>query len=132
MKVKTIIFLFGILFCNIFYAQQYSGEELKEIELHNATILNSSSKDTSLAKAYLGLSEILYVANIDTLIPLCNRTIDVSKKNLAKKSLSAKEKKLFLGTLSDALNNIGYVYKSKGEIELALKYYNDRLLFTNK
>ena len=38
-----------------------------------------------------------------------------------------KERKTCLSIISDALNNIGYVYKTKGNIDLALKYYHESL-----
>ncbi|OFY90169.1 MAG: hypothetical protein A3K10_15125 [Bacteroidetes bacterium RIFCSPLOWO2_12_FULL_31_6] len=111
----------------IVFSQQYSDAELKEIAGFNADIANPKSHDTTLAKAYLGLGEILYVANLDTLAPLCNKTIAIAKRNLAKKNLSYQEKKVFLSKLSDALNNVGYIYKTKGDIDLALKYYHESL-----
>ncbi|MGE0560890.1 MAG: tetratricopeptide repeat protein [Flavobacteriales bacterium] len=125
---KRLNIFFCLLFSfNIVFSQQYSEDELTEINQFNAQIANKTSADSTLAKAYLGLGEILYVANIDTLLSLCNITIDISKKNLARKNLSTNEKKLFLGTLSDALNNVGYVYKTKGNIKLALKNYKESL-----
>lgn len=127
MYKRLHIFLYLLLSFTAVYSQQYSEDELVEINLFNAQIANKNSADSTLAKAYLGLGEILYVANIDTLLSLCNITIDISKKNLARKNLSATEKKLFLGTLSDALNNVGYVYKTKGNIKLALKNYKESL-----
>ena len=108
-------------------SQQYSNEELAEINIFNAQLQNKNSADTTLAKAYLGLSEILYVANLDTIIPLCTQTMDLAKKNLAKKQLSKQEEKVFLNALSGALNNIGYVHKTKGNIDLALKFYKESL-----
>ncbi len=126
--IRNLLFIL-IFFCSqlVVFSQQYSIDELKEIEGYNTAIANPKSNDSTLAKAYLGLGEILYVANLDTLLPLCNKTIEISKKNLANKKLSNKEKKVFLSKLSDALNNVGYVYKTKGDIDLALKYYHQSL-----
>jgi len=90
-------------------------------------IIRENKHDTSVSSAYVDLSEILYVSNIDTLKHLCERAKEVAEKNLAKLSLNSAEKKAFRITLADALNNIGYVYDIKGDIPWALEYYNKSL-----
>lgn len=127
--MKKYLFILVVLFAfsNIAYSQQYSEDELNDIKKFNTDLANKKKHDTILAKAYLGLSEILYVANLDTLAPLCFKAKEIAERNLSKKNLSKKERKVFLGIISDALNNIGYVYKTKGDIDLALKYYHESL-----
>ena len=56
-------------------------------------LISENKHDTSVSSAYVGLSEILYVSNIDTLKYLCEIAKDIAEKNLAKSSLNAAEKK---------------------------------------
>jgi serine phosphatase RsbU (regulator of sigma subunit)/tetratricopeptide (TPR) repeat protein len=125
-KCWVILFVFFLL-SNFGFSQQYSDEELKDIDKFNADIANKNSHDTTIAKAYLGLGEILYVANLDTLAPLCLKAKEISERNISKKNISKVERKTYLSIISDALNNIGYVYKTKGDIDIALKYYHQSL-----
>lgn len=125
MQKIAFISLF-LLLSNFIYGQEYTAEEKKDINRFNKEIANPNSPDTTLAKAYLGLSEILYIANLDTIIPLCNKTIEIAEKSLTKK-INAQEKLTLLTALSGAMNNVGYVYKTKGDIEIALNYYKKSL-----
>jgi serine phosphatase RsbU (regulator of sigma subunit)/tetratricopeptide (TPR) repeat protein len=127
--MRKFLFIISVViaFSNNVFSQQYSEEELNDIKKFNTDLANKKNHDTTLAKAYLGLSEILYVANLDTLAPLCFKAKEIAERNLSKKNLSKKERKTYLGIISDALNNIGYVYKTKGDIDLALKYYHESL-----
>lgn len=127
MKKRFLIFIINSFAALTIFSQQYSDEELKDIAKFNADLANPKSHDTTLAKAYLGLSEILYVANLDTLAPLCIKAKEIAEKHIKKESISKKERKTCLSIISDALNNIGYVYKTKGNIDLALKYYHESL-----
>ena len=96
MRIYIIITAIILLFHSTVYSQEFSEDELNEIEVYNANILNRTSHDTTLAKAYLGLSEILYISNLDTLIPLCNTTIKIAKRNLAMKTIPETEGSILL------------------------------------
>lgn len=125
---RFLITLFSILISvGLLSAQSYTPEEIAEIELLNKKIANKKNADSTIARAYVSLSEILYVANIDTLAPLCEIAKGIAEKNLKRNDITQSEKKVFLGIQSDALNNIGYIHKTKGNIPLALKYYHESL-----
>ena len=79
-----------------------------------------------MASAYVGLSEILYVTNIDTIKPLCELAKAIAEKSLAKKT-SDPIKKSLLKSLAISLNNIGYVYVVQGDVIKALEYYHKAL-----
>jgi serine phosphatase RsbU (regulator of sigma subunit) len=79
-----------------------------------------------LAEAWLSISEILYVSNLDTLIPLCKKLKSFAEEALLKTN-SKKVKKSLLKSLAGSINNLGYVYSKHGEISIALKYYNQSL-----
>ncbi|MCB0408777.1 MAG: tetratricopeptide repeat protein, partial [Flavobacteriales bacterium] len=89
-------------------------------------IINNNSNDTSLAGAFVGLSEILYVSNQDTMLPLCNKSLSIIKKAL-KNNVSEKERFSLLKSKALALNNIGYIYDNKGDIPKALEYFHESL-----
>ena len=86
-------------------------------------IISLNKSDTSLASAYVGLAEILYVSDIDTLERLSEKAMEIADRNLSKSSTSNVEKKAFRRALAAALNNIGYVHDIKGDIPQALEYY---------
>ena len=87
--------------------QSFSPSEQHQIDSINAIINNSLSHDTALASAYGNLSILLYVSNIDTIIPLCSKSIQIAEKALTKNP-SVKVAKSLKNSISDALNNIGY------------------------
>src|SRR3990172_8905278 len=121
-SMKIILFFlkytlcFWVQFCTPLAAQQFSTEDQKQLDSLNAIVNNPASHDTSLANAYLGLSEILYVSNPDTMIPLCEKAKKFALKNLTNSSLSKEEKKAFRTALAGAFNNIGYIYNNQGDI----------------
>ncbi len=121
--------IFYSLFSLIFFqgiAQTFSPSEQHQIDSINAIINNPLSHDTDLASAYGNLSIILYVSNIDTIIPLCSKSIRIAEKSLTKNP-TAKVTKSLKNSISDALNNIGYAYMDKGDFSQALKYFHKSL-----
>tara|TARA_B100000809_G_scaffold74463_1_gene72211 strand:+ start:445 stop:2307 length:1863 start_codon:yes stop_codon:yes gene_type:complete len=94
-------------------------------------IVENSKEDTSVAKAYYELSDILYTVNLDTILFFCNKANDIIKINLAK-SISDSHKKVFFKIQANCYNNIGYVYKKHGDIPKALEYYHSALLTNEK
>ena len=105
---------------------QLTADQKSKLDSLNLVINNPASHDTSLASSYVGLSEILYVSNIDTLIFLCEKAESISRKALAitKNKIEITSLKR---TLGEALNNLGYVYSARGENEKCLKYYNQSI-----
>jgi tetratricopeptide (TPR) repeat protein/serine phosphatase RsbU (regulator of sigma subunit) len=124
MRLFTYIILFLISFNGV--AQNFNADEQHQIDSLNQVIANPNSPDTSLAGAYVALSEILYVSNIDTIFPLCEKAKIIGEKGLANDH-SEKTKKSLQSSLAGALNNIGYVIQQKGDIPKALEYYHQSL-----
>ena len=100
---------------------QFSEEEQQTIDSLNAIIASPNSPDTSRASAYLNLSGILYVSNLDTMIPLCNKAEKIAREGL-KSVKNNKEKASYLKTLSGVYNNKGFIYYNKGQVSKGLKY----------
>ncbi len=88
-------------------------------------VILTATHDTSVARAYVALTEKLYISNPDTLIPLCNKAIEIVERNLS--SSNKQEKQSFLFTKAAALNNIAYVYYVKGNMQVAIDYFNQAL-----
>lgn len=95
-------------------------------------IINTATHDTLLAKAYLDLSDAMYMTNIDTVIKLCEQSIIVLKPHLINNSITKNERLSYLRTLAGALNNIGFIYDDKGEVVNALDYYHKSLKIREK
>jgi tetratricopeptide (TPR) repeat protein len=88
----------------------------------NAVIANSDSPDTSLARAYVSLSELLAVSSLDTVMQLCKKAKIIAVKALITNPES-KTRKSLLSILSVALNNLGFVYSHQGNNSIALEHY---------
>jgi len=108
----------------------FSDVENNKIDsLHK--IVENSKEDTSVARAYYELSEILYTVNLDTVLYLCNKANEIVQINLAK-DISDSDKKVFFKIQANCYNNIGYVYKNHGDIPQALEYYHNALVTNEK
>jgi len=128
MKILAIILL---IYCSSI-SNSFSQEQLTTDSL-TLVIENTKSKDTSLASAYLSLSEILYVSNFDTLKYLCEKTIIICETQLSKiNKLDSKSKLSFQKSLAGAYNNIGYYYDVQGETKRALAFYHKSLEIESK
>lgn len=105
------IFLFIVVLTIPCYslAQTFSPEEQHELDSLSTIIGNHNSHDTTLAAAYLHLSGILYISNIDTMIPLCEKAKFIAE-NALDSNPSTPVKNSLLRSLAGALNNIGYIY----------------------
>ncbi len=130
--LKSRISILIIIFIG-FYGKsfaQFSDKQLHKIDSLNA-VIQHSDQDTAIASAYYELSDILYIVNLDTILYLCEKATIIAQSNL-EKECSEKEKVSFLKTKASALNNIGYVYKSHGDIPKALDFYHASLLINEE
>jgi len=136
-SINTILYFYFSFIKNLIYialflvsfngvGQNFSKEQQHQIDSLNKVIASPNSHDTSLASAYVALSEILYVSNIDTLKFLCEKAKIITEKALEAKPAGSIKKSL-LKSLAGALNNIGYVYQNQGNISKALAYYHKSL-----
>lgn len=108
------------------FSQNFSDKQQFQIDSLTNITLTSSSHDTSLAQAYLSLSELLYLSSLDTMAFLCKKTINIAEKAM-KLTPSPKVTKSLLRSLAGALNNLGYFHDFHGEVDSALSYYHQSL-----
>jgi tetratricopeptide (TPR) repeat protein len=115
--IKPVFFLF-FLSSNVYYGQQFENNKVKNLY----TELENAKDDTTRVRVYIGLTEELYDATPDSVIPLCLRTINLCDKNLP--YANTKQKRVYLINKGAALNNIGFIYQNRGKIAIALDYYH--------
>ena len=87
-------------------------------------INNSKSADTSIVKAYNALAESYGYSNIDTVIPISLKAVEVVEKSMMSSANSLKTNYVLLFNKTMALNNIAYVYSiGRDDHKNALYYY---------
>lgn len=124
MKIIFVILSAILIFINQHQSYaQFSPEQNARIDSLNK-IIKKSEHDTLVAHAYVELTEILALSDLDTVFVLCEKAITIADKNLADNSIDSKEKKAFQLVLALAYNNIGTIHFYKGEIPSALKFYD--------
>ena len=122
-KILFVLLLGSPIFIS---GQDFSKKIQHEIDSLNEIIAGQNIADTTLAHCYLGLSGLLYVQNIDTMIPLCNKVVEIAQNSLSK-DLNAIEKIAMLNHYSGALNNIAYAHMMKGDIDKCVNYLKKSL-----
>lgn len=124
--MKIILYILFFLIPVVGKSQIFTEDEQHEIDDFNIAIDDANSHDTTKAKAYVGLSEILYISNFDTLNTLCQKAIVIAESKII--IASSKEVQLaYLKVLGGSYNNLGYYFDNKGDIEKALLYYHKSL-----
>jgi hypothetical protein len=81
--MKSIHFLFFLISVLLGLSVFGKLSDDQQIQLDSiANVIEKNESDTSVARAYLDLTEILYLTNFDTVIVLCEKAIEVSLSNL--------------------------------------------------
>jgi serine phosphatase RsbU (regulator of sigma subunit)/Tfp pilus assembly protein PilF len=118
-RLKSIAFLVitaisSLLLAPPAYADIPGIDSLKKV-------IQFSKYKIAKADAYVQLSELVYFSNIDSVVPLCALAIQILDSD--KTDSSAQAKLRILNIKAHALNNIGSVFYSKGNLPKALDYY---------
>jgi len=118
--------IFWLLLMPIGVIAQYTDQQQRDLDSLNEIIKDPNAHDTLVAYTYMSLANILYLSNLDTVIPLCQKTIDLANHTIASNNnpaviLSLKK------SLASAINNIGYIHVYQDDIEKGLKRYNESL-----
>jgi len=119
-KGGLFIIAFNIWFGAI--SQTVHTDEQLTIDSLARIINNPSTDDTLLAKSYVSLSELLFVENVDTVIPMSEKAISIIEKSL-QENPSPTIKKSLLISYTSALNNIAYIHDRKGNYNAAIAFY---------
>jgi serine phosphatase RsbU (regulator of sigma subunit)/Tfp pilus assembly protein PilF len=115
MKFFSGIFFFVLLL----FPSQINAQQKELDSLYR--IVNTSSSDTAIANAYVMITEYIGYEHPDTVLALCKKAIAITDKHTTYKN--KEEKKSFLRSRSNALNNMGLIYMNKGDISQALDHY---------
>ncbi|PCH67166.1 MAG: hypothetical protein COC01_06460 [Bacteroidetes bacterium] len=83
--------------------------------------IENAKHDTTKAKLLVELTDHIYLYNPDTVIPLCEKAIDLIDESLP--HANPQEEISFLYTKAGALNNIGVIHQQQGDIEKGMAYY---------
>lgn len=102
------------------------GAQSQKIDSLNHAF-KEAKHDTTRARIILSITDVLFFDKIDTVIPLNNKIIALANKNKSKNL----EKK-FLYFKAEALNNIGGVYATKGDIKTGLAFFQKSLAVRRK
>jgi tetratricopeptide (TPR) repeat protein/DNA-binding CsgD family transcriptional regulator len=124
--ILTLIVLFPFI-----TIAQFDKIQQKKIDSLNTLIYTQESHDTTLAKAYVELTEILYVVSLDTIKYLCDKSLKIIEANLPTESskpiiISYKNSKAFCyQNLTSYYFNHGDIPKSISCANNCLKIYKD-------
>lgn len=124
--MRYLLYILFIFITSNSIAQEFSKDELRQIDSLKKLINIKSIHDTTLAAAYLRISEILYVSNFDTLSYFAEKTKAIAEKGLKQNPSNIIEKS-FKISLATAYNNIGFVLAEKGNNSKALEIYHQCL-----
>lgn len=81
--MKRLIVLHLFLLVSTFAFAQLPAEQQRIVDsLYHE--VKTSKYDTTIAASLVAMSESMYVQFVDTLIPLCNRAIEICERNLKK------------------------------------------------
>jgi len=108
--------MFTLLVCSVvnLFAQNNNLDSLR-------MAIKNARHDTTLAATYVALTEAFASNSTDSLIPYCNKALEVVERNLP--TATGRERISYLKTKALAINNIGYVYYFKGNYSKGLEYY---------
>lgn len=95
------------------------SQDFKIDSLRN--VIKNGKTDTTLARAYVALSEQYAGSDFDTMIVLCSKAIELANKNNS--ASNELEKETSLSLKGSAYNNSGFAYLSKGQFDKALEFF---------
>jgi serine phosphatase RsbU (regulator of sigma subunit)/Tfp pilus assembly protein PilF len=117
MKNNIFITLVLLLTLNS-YAQQ------KQLDSLNGLLLDKNVNDTSKIEVIFSLTELLYLRNFDTIVPLSKRVLKIVNNGLKQKNIDERTRIALLKGKATAYNNIGVYYVNVGKSDSALEYYH--------
>lgn len=93
-------------------------------------VIQFSKNSIEKANAYVELSELVYLTDIDSVIPLCRSAIKILDTSAI--DTSGPSRIRILNIKAHALNNIGAVFYNKGDLNRAIDYYYEGLKLREK
>lgn len=103
---------------NVTKAQSY--QEL--VDSLNGVLKRTDIHDTARAMTYINLGSMLYQENLDTLVPVTQKGVDVAEKALQTATDQA-EINSYRRTIAIATSNMGFIIEMGGDLQGALRNY---------
>jgi tetratricopeptide (TPR) repeat protein len=119
-SIKYILSLFGLFFCLL----PHTYSQLSVVDSLNLT-LKTTTADTVRLRLLVRLSD---ECDVNDILKYAVPAVDLAETILSeKRNLSDDQKNRILKQKASALNNIGFIYDNRGNIEKALEYYSQSL-----
>ncbi len=91
------------------------------------TVINTAQHDSVKISAYSAWDNIIYISDPKLDEELNQKIVEIAKKNIQNKSLTALEKITFNKAMSQAFNSLGIINYNKGKNDTAINYYSRSL-----
>jgi len=118
-QIKKLVIL-------LFLQQTAALSQNQNVDSLKFLLKNKSSHDTTTVKILNLIGEEIYTWSPDSAIYYWEKVVGITEKKSHAK-IGGKEKRVYLEQASTALNNIGYIYQSKGKPLLGLHYLKKSL-----
>lgn len=115
---RYIVIIFMALCHTYSIAQQSKIDSLNDV-------IRKGGNDTIIAMAYVGLTEIYYTTNPDSVIPISNKVVTFIDKVI--RNVSEKERRTLLLYKAAAISNAGIVYYGRGELDKGMDHLHRAL-----
>ncbi len=126
--MKNILYIYAILISTFCANNVFSQANTDSL---NAVINNPDSKNIDVARAYVEMSDMLGIENLDSVIILCTKSNVIIEKAL-KKEKDATIRKELLDISAISYSNLGIVSSYKGNVKKSLEYNNKSLKIQEK
>lgn len=126
MKLLTSYITIFLLLSSLSSHGQNQLSDHPDVIRLNQVLQSNNSHDTSIASAYMELSGIYYLSNIDTIFTFSELCRQQCEKGLAKTTNAVVRNRLLV-CKAGAYNNDAFVLSTKGQNELALKNYTEAM-----
>jgi serine phosphatase RsbU (regulator of sigma subunit)/Tfp pilus assembly protein PilF len=119
----------NLFLATLFFVSTFSfSQNIDSLKL----VLKNAKHDTTRAYVFLVWGEEIYLQQPETALVLWQKGKELAEKNLAKLPNTHPQYKVFNNCLASALNNIGFIYQSRGDIPKALDYWGKCLKILEK
>ncbi len=121
--MKHLIYIILLVLTSQGYFAQLTPEQEHQVDSLQK-IIQSAKHDTVLTNAWMAWDNIIYISDPDLDLVLNQKADSLSSLNL-KKDLDKQTKLAFLKTKGNALNNIGTIYKDRGDYDKAIEFQTE-------
>jgi tetratricopeptide (TPR) repeat protein len=122
-SASSAIFILGLLAGSILFPGSAHAGQSRIDSLQSA--LKTAKHDTSRVGILLAWAEAMYMTKPDSALLLWEQALRICKSSPG--SADSKVKAHLLRSQAEAVNNMGYIFNSKGDVIKAREYYEESL-----